>query len=640
MKTVVVLIGVLILIACSLSSFAIEGIQVSVQSSNVVLSWPSLTNETYIAQYRHTLSSTDVWVTLTNYYPATLGTNITSFIHSNSVDFGMPGSGGGTNGGGGSLSPNGTNTYSGPAGTNGAAGTGFYRVVRDGVHMWGITNGMVISNVLVTSIEFSVDSTDEIIGVSFYDTNDNPIIGASAQQLGSNEWLLVWNTTMSYNGDYTFNAELDFASDEPVVSQPVTVTVNNTISFPNYFSQVFGDQMWIYAATIPDASYELDMYDENTNYLGSFNGAADDSGTISFTWDLTDGSGDTFDSTNFYGVFTVDTSGLPDIRSKVVAKPAGTANFQSASTAKKTLSTKIKTSGVHPNDSGSSASAKQMWVQEGRWTPNNNWVLAYAPLTDPATDPNTSAKESLMMLGGSDDEDLGPIGALDPHGAQSNLSPGNFPETSAFELADASSRANLLRYLASSSPQYENFYYFGHGNSSVISAYNGAGSAITGTQIAYALGNVPLSYPNPNSAYDNSSFPASFSPTVNPSIQRVALHPYRFVFLDGCNTGAGNLCESFGIPAITVSTNFFATAGVESRAFIGFTNEKSFNTATWDSYSLMIGGFFEDWLSNALSVSYCIGNAQNGVYESIVEMDSSAVVFGATDMLRNTRTRP
>jgi hypothetical protein len=199
-------------------------------------------------------------------------------------------------------------------------------------------------------------------------------------------------------------------------------------------------------------------------------------------------------------------------------------------------------------------------VQEGRWTPNNNWVLAYAPLTDPATDPNTSAKESLMMLGGSDDEDLGPIGALDPHGAQSNLSPGNFPETSAFELADASSRANLLRYLASSSPQYENFYYFGHGNSSVISAYNGTGSAITGTQIAYALGNVPLSYPNPNSAYDNSSFPASFSPTVNPSIQRVALHPYRFVFLDGCNTGAGNLCESFGIPAITVSTNFFATA--------------------------------------------------------------------------------
>jgi hypothetical protein len=95
------------------------------------------------------------------------------------------------------------------------------------------------------------------------------------------------------------------------------------------------------------------------------------------------------------------------------------------------------------------------------------------------------------------------------------------------------------------------------------------------------------------------------------------------------------------LPAITVSTNFFATAGVESRAFIGFADEKAFNTTTWDSYSLMMGGFLEDWLSNQIDVNHCIGNAQNGVHNAgVVNMDTSAIVNGAQDMLHDTRTRP
>jgi len=68
-------------LACCLSlltlqTFAIEGLQVSVQSSNAVLSWPSLTNETYIAQYRSNLMAT-AWLTLTDDYPASLTSNLT-----------------------------------------------------------------------------------------------------------------------------------------------------------------------------------------------------------------------------------------------------------------------------------------------------------------------------------------------------------------------------------------------------------------------------------------------------------------------------------------------------------------------------------------------------------------------------------
>jgi hypothetical protein len=115
----------------------------------------------------------------------------------------------------------------------------------------------------------------------------------------------------------------------------------------------------------------------------------------------------------------------------------------------------------------------------------------------------------------------------------------------------------------------------------------------------------------------------------------------QFVFLDGCSTGSGTFSESFGIPAQTLSTNNFAAQGVESRAFLGFTSDKTFNVSTWQEYSEMIGGFYEDWLSNALTMQNCVYNAQNGVHDAdVVTMDSSAVIFGAEDMVHNTSTRP
>lgn len=62
-------------------SFAIEGLKIAIQSTNVVLSWPSASSETYMIQCRHTLSVTDSWMTLADYYPPShSGTNITYFL--------------------------------------------------------------------------------------------------------------------------------------------------------------------------------------------------------------------------------------------------------------------------------------------------------------------------------------------------------------------------------------------------------------------------------------------------------------------------------------------------------------------------------------------------------------------------------
>lgn len=298
--------AVVLLLASAVHSFAIEGIQVSVQSSNVVLSWPSATNETYIVQYLPALQSTNSWLTLTDGFPATLNTNLTVFVESNAVSppvWLTNTSSGGTNSGGIPLPPGGTNS----SGLYGLPTTGFYRVVRDGVHIFGLTNGEVLSGTIQQPIEFAVDATDEIIGVSFYDTNQNPVIGAHAMPGPGGGWILNWNTTQSANGNYAIEAELDLAgTNDPVVSVPVTVTVSNLFSFPNYLTQLYGSQMWIYAQTVPNALVELDMYDENTNYIGTFEPTSDGNGVISFIWNLTDPNGQPLKRHEFHGCMDCD----------------------------------------------------------------------------------------------------------------------------------------------------------------------------------------------------------------------------------------------------------------------------------------------------------------------------------------------
>src|ERR1017187_1742727 len=73
------------LVVSSASVSAIEGLQISVQCPDVVLGWPSTSGENYIVQWRPSLSTNTLWVTLTNSLPADWTTNWTVFVHSNQV---------------------------------------------------------------------------------------------------------------------------------------------------------------------------------------------------------------------------------------------------------------------------------------------------------------------------------------------------------------------------------------------------------------------------------------------------------------------------------------------------------------------------------------------------------------------------
>jgi len=295
MKATRKIIGRLIVgcvLACCLSlvtrqTFAIEGLQVSVQSSNAVLSWPSVDDgsETYLVQSRNTLSATDSWATLTDNLNADSGTNITFFVHSNSVSY-PPLMAGNTNVG--SIDPNDTNNVG--SGTNSFYSTSrFYRVVRDGAHIVGLTNGAVLSGVVTLPVELG-NASGMLDSLCIMETNSP--VGDSIQSPPNFSPLgMTLNTTLMPNGVHYVSVYAHWSdtnggsweADSPTIS----ITTSNEITFENYMRN-YGDigttVLFNCTSAHLHTDWTLSVYDDHTNYLGYFSGHTDN-GDIGVYWD-------------------------------------------------------------------------------------------------------------------------------------------------------------------------------------------------------------------------------------------------------------------------------------------------------------------------------------------------------------------
>ena len=231
------------------------------------------------------------------------------------------------------------------------------------------------------------------------------------------------------------------------------------------------------------------------------------------------------------------------------------------------------------------------------------------------------------------------------------MSPGNNAEGgNVFTLQDPSTRSSLLGYLADH--RYENFLLQldTAAISAISKAFEGSGTSINEQQLAYDLGNVPLSMNDGGPVFDgfDPDVPTMIQPTMSPSIIHAALHPYRFVWIDACDTGQGNFCEAFGIPRHCRQHQFLLhPPGVESRAFIGFTQETGFDTSNssgdpngWPNRSVFLSQFLTYWLDGVSDLNTIVQNGQNAFGTAGYKMDSSAIIYGAYDLKRFAITRP
>jgi hypothetical protein len=94
MKTIRgIVFALAIIVASAIQSLAVDGLKISAQSSDIVLSWPSNPGQTYLILYTKSINPPVQWTVLATGYPAADNTNQTTFIHSGELASGSSGGG-------------------------------------------------------------------------------------------------------------------------------------------------------------------------------------------------------------------------------------------------------------------------------------------------------------------------------------------------------------------------------------------------------------------------------------------------------------------------------------------------------------------------------------------------------------------
>ena len=382
-----VIVTAIALIASTFHTLAIEELKISVECPNVILSWPSVEGELYIVQHRPTLDTNTPWVTLTNTLPAAIATNRTAFIHAGVVT----GCSGESAMAGGQPSSSfaalteeervarleelykraqemaeellrmlkeaiataaanrerwkaegkpstQTATSSAESTSSGesssiqsAPDSGFYQVVRDGVHVVGLTN---LTNVTLSgsvNVAFEAGNAEGILDSAIVLVDGVKFAGANVLSVAvPGAWQFVIDTGFLENGAHTFQIEVTWQNpgspdgNHVFVSRqsdPVTVSVSNQIYYPQW-EQAVGEapiSAYFLKTTGSDVDWEIDIYDVGSNLVQTLTGHTTD-GTITAYWNMVDMNGNTRTNADvdpeFSSIVTVSGAGLASAASR------------------------------------------------------------------------------------------------------------------------------------------------------------------------------------------------------------------------------------------------------------------------------------------------------------------------------------
>ena len=408
----------------------------------------------------------------------------------------------------------------------GSPGCGFYRVVRNGASIWAITNGTVLSGVVTLPVEVGNDAG--VLETVTLQANYTSIPGVEPLEPPFTLLSFEVDTTRLNNGDnyliaeaiWNMNTNLDLNADDwpefvMLQSYPVQIVVSNEISFPSWVDEFGGNLMSFNVTSIyPDADWQIDIYDSQTNYVGSFSDHTTD-GLIHVVWGVTNSQGTPLTDHVFYSATTV-----------TYATGGGTASV------KKPNPRKI--------------------IVVDNYPPVGKWIVAWQNIfeNNPETYKNSTEQPNMLnSIGSAYNAAQTGGGMILPLGSL----PGSFqplrygtPHTTAQKSQDWTQFKIALTNLNA-----RNLYYFGHGAPEKLGGTKDANRTLTSKEVGTLL------------RYNDS----------NPTNR----HFFRYVFLDGCNTANGSFPTKFGIPKKeNVSLSDYLSPNVRPSAFSGWTEYKQY----------------------------------------------------------------
>lgn len=485
--------------------FGIEQLGISLQSSNAVVSWPSRANETYIVQYRPAFDTNTPWVTLTNNLAAAANTNWTSFVHTGAVTYpDCPAGEGGGSGGGpptpgnaraalvveslsmnvsiwdkwifenrepllwelekrpplpwdedfiqsrltsrsfvsrNSLSLENEESICPPT-------MGFYRVVRDGVYVVGLTN---LTNATLSGSFNLAFEAGNAVGLL-----DNAVVLADGGRFaGANvlsvpitaPWQFTVDTAFLENGVHTLQVQVTWQNPDTTNGNEVFISrrsatfsiwVSNHVYYPQWEPAVGEANISAYFAktTSLNTNWQIDIYDVSSNLVKTLTGQTTD-GTITAYWNL------------------VDLNGA--LRTNATVDPQFNSIITAGATAKATPPKKQK---------------KKDWPAQGRWVVafQDFFKFEYSEDGDMQGSINdfalTAGKYGGYVLYYPPPGSTNDIGQTYPLRYQK----ANHFDTNITPIARAMDAIMLINFLANTNSR--NFYYNGHGSESSIANLN------------------------------------------------------------------------------------------------------------------------------------------------------------------------
>ena len=412
-------------------------------------------------------------------------------------------------------------------GSNSVPGTGFYRVVQDGVKILDSTVAILANEILSNNVTVAFEA-----GNAANDGTGTNVLGdlacatllidgakfAGDGVLGSptnSPWRFDMDTAYLQNGTHTLQVAVTWLNPDNSngnnvnitrYSDPVTITVSNVINYPNWEPEIgeMGISAYFLQTVFTNVDWQIDIYDASNDLAQTLVGHTDD-GLIEAYWNM------------------MDTNGVTRTNADVDPEFIAIATVYDAPISKKTPK-KIQ--------------------RRKDWPDHGSWVITYQDFFKFEYSANNLMKNSIDNFAYTAAK-YGGYYLYYPQPGQTNdigqTYPLSYQKTNHLDTnitADSIIKDQALLELFLSVTNSRNFYYNGHGSADTIA------------------GGLPAS-----------------------EIQSYVKHRYRFVFLDGCDTANGKWDAAFGIHGPgRFALTYYENTGIRPGAFCGYNIETPYAT--------------------------------------------------------------